>query len=165
VDFSVEQTYAAAPDAVARAYATAELYARLDGLGKLGGPEVLDRQVDGSVVRLAVRYRFVGHLAPAVTAVLDPARLTWVEHTTHDLAERTVRFRLVPDHYRDRLTSEARGVVVPGGRSGSVRSITGTLKVRAVLVAPTVERAIVSGLREHLVAEAPVVDRTILEGG
>lgn len=165
MDFAIEQTYAAAPDAVARAYATAELYARLDGLGKLGGPEVLDRQVDGSVVRLAVRYRFVGHLAPAVTAVLDPARLTWVEHTTHDLAERTVSFRLVPDHYRDRLTSNARGVVVPGRRSGSVRSITGTLKVRAVLVASTVERAIVSGLREHLAAEAPVVDRTILEGG
>jgi hypothetical protein len=71
----------------------------------------------------------------------------------------------VPDHYRDRLTSNARGVVVPGRRSGSVRSITGTLKVRAVLVASTVERAIVSGLREHLAAEAPVVDRTILEGG
>ena len=164
MDFSVEQTYAATPDAVARAYATAELYAELDGLGKLGELEVLDRQVDRSVVRLAVRYRFVGNLAPAVTAVLDPRRLTWVEHSTHDLAERTVTFRLVPDHYRDRLTSEARGAVVPGRRSGSVRSITGTLKVRALLVASTVERAIVSGLREHLVAEAPVVDRTILEG-
>ena len=164
MDFFVEQTYAATPDAVARAYATAELYAELDGLGKLGELEVLDRQVDRSVVRLAVRYRFVGNLAPAVTAVLDPRRLTWVEHSTHDLAERTVTFRLVPDHYRDRLTSEARGAVVPGRRSGSVRSITGTLKVRALLVGSTVERAIVSGLREHLVAEAPVVDRTILEG-
>ncbi len=165
MDFSVEQTYAAHPDAVARAYATPALYAQLDGLGKLGEPDVLDHQVDGTVVRLAVRYRFVGHLAPAVTAVLDPGRLTWVEHSTHHLAERTVTFRLVPDHYRDRLTSEARGAVAPGRRSGSVRSITGTLKVRAVLVGSTVERAIVSGLREHLAAEAPVVDRTIRQGG
>ena len=164
MDFSVEQTYAADPDAVARAYATPQLYAKLDGLGKLGEPEVLDHQVDGTVVRLAVRYRFVGHLAPAVTAVLDPGRLTWVEHSTHDLAQRTVTFRLVPDHYRDRLTSEARGVVARGRRSGSVRNITGTLKVRALLVGSTVERAIVSGLRDHLAAEAPVVDRSILGG-
>ena len=60
------------------------------GLPKLGPPEVLERTVDGDVVRLQIRYRFVGDLSPAVTAVLDPAKLTWVEHSTHDLGRRSV---------------------------------------------------------------------------
>src|SRR3546814_9650994 len=32
-----------------------------------------------------------------------PARLTWVEHATHDLATCTTTFRMVPDHYADRF--------------------------------------------------------------
>jgi hypothetical protein len=163
VEFSVEQTYTAEPEAVARAYASPQLYEHLDGLGKLGRPEVLEHRVEGSIVQLAVRYWFVGALAPAVTAVVDPRRLSWVEHSTHDLAELTVGFRLVPDHYRDRLEAEGRSAVVPRPGRGAVRTVTGTLRVRALLVAGKVERAIVSGLREHLAAEAPIVDRTIAD--
>jgi hypothetical protein len=163
MDFEIDQAYESDPDAVARAYASPELYGRLDGLGKLGEPEVLDHAADGDIVRLAVRYRFVGHLSPAVTAVVDPARLTWVEHSTHDLAARTLEFHLVPDHYRDRLRAEGTGAIVARALGGSARTIAGSLKVRALVVGSSVERAIVSGLREHLAAEAPVVDRTIAE--
>jgi hypothetical protein len=165
MDFSIEQSYAADADAVARAYASPDLYERLDGLGKLGRPEVLDHRADGDIVELAVRYWFVGELAPAVTAVVDPARLSWVERTTHDLAERTVRFRFDPDHYRDRLQAEGWATVAPRVVAGSRRTVTGRLTVRALLVGSTVEKAIVSGLREHLVAEAPIVDRAISEAG
>ena len=89
MDFTVIQVFAAGADAVARAYASPELYEHLVGLPKLGTPEVLDHRVDGDIVRLQVRYRFVGDLSPAVTAVVDPRRLSWVEHSTHDLAART----------------------------------------------------------------------------
>ena len=119
---------------------------------------MLDRRVDDDVVRLQIRYRFVGDLSPAVTAVVDPAKLTWVEHSTHDLVRRSVTYRLVArplprpaavvGHLRD----------LRRRRRGTLRTVHGRLKVRALVVGGAVERAIVSGLREYLAAEADAVD-------
>ena len=162
MDFTVTQEFTAGPDAVARAYASTELYELLVGLPKLDSPEVLDRRVDGDLVRLRLRYRFVGDLSPAVTAVVDPAKLTWVESSTHDLARRTVSYELLPDHYPDRLQSSGT-CSIAGGGSGCTRTVRGRLKVRALVVGGAVERAIVSGLREHLGDEVAIVDRVASE--
>jgi hypothetical protein len=163
MDFMIDQVYAAGGDDVARAYASPELYARLVGLPKLSTPEVLEHRVDGTTVRLQLRYRFVGDLSPAVTAVVDPARLTWVEHSEHDMAVRTVRYRLAPDHYADRLQSSGTCAITDRTNGGSVRTVTGTLAVRALIVGGAVERAIVSGLKEHLAAEVALVDRFVAD--
>ena len=160
MDFTVIQAFAASTGAVARAYASPELYEHLVGLPKLGAPEVIDCRDDNDLVHLQVRYRFVGELSPAVTAVIDPRRLSWVEHSTHDLAAHTVRYRPVPDHYADRLQSSGSCSIEPQS-DGSVRTVTGRLKVRALVVGGAVERAIVSGLREHLAAEVAVVERFV----
>ena len=162
MDFTVTQSFAADPDRVARAYASPDLYGHMVGLPKLGTPEVLDHRVADDLVHLQVRYRFVGDLAPAVTAVVDPRRLTWIEHSTHDLVTCTVRYHLVPDHYADRLQSSGSSSVAPDG-TGSRRTVTGRLKVRALVVGGAVERAIVSGLSEHLVDEVQVVDRYLAD--
>ncbi len=159
MDFTVSQHFTAEPDAVASAYAAPDLYERLVGLPKLGTPEVLDRRVENDLVHLRVRFRFVGELSPAVTAVVDPRRLSWVEHSTHDLAALTARYRLVPDHYADRMSSSGSCQVEPAPAGGCARTVTGRLKVRALVVGGAVERAIVSGLREHLDAEVAVVER------
>jgi hypothetical protein len=160
MDFTVTQAFDADAERVARAYASADLYGHLVGLPKLSTPEVLHHREDNGLVHLQIRYRFVGDLSPAVTALIDPRRLTWVEHSTHDLAARTVRYRLVPDHYADRLQSSGSCLVTPEG-SGCVRTVAGRLKVKALAVGGAVERAIVSGLREHLDAEVAVVDRFV----
>ena len=89
--FEIEQVIAGAVDAVARIYTESRFYERLGELPKLGRPEVLDRQEDGSEVRLAVRFHFTGNLSPAVTAMIDPARLSWA-HT-----EFTVEIPARPD--------------------------------------------------------------------
>jgi hypothetical protein len=155
--FTIEQRFAADADAVARAYTQPELYAALDGLPKLSQPEVVGHEVDGEKVILRVRYRFGGELSAAARAVIDPARLTWVEVSTHDLAARSTTFTMVPDHYADRFrcTGAYRFEPVDGGcrRRGE-----GDVKVKALLVAGAVEGAIVSGLKEHLVDEVPVVE-------
>ncbi len=155
--FELIQTYAAAPADVTDAYADPDLYPTLVGLPKLGGIEVLDRDGDGKRATLRVRFRFTGHLPGAVTAVIDPQRLTWVQETDHDLSAGTTSFELVPDHYPDRLQASGTFVVVGHG-DGARRVVTGQLKVRAPLVGGRVEQAIVSGLEEYLVAEAPAVD-------
>jgi hypothetical protein len=156
--FEVEQRLAADPDAVATAYADAGLYALFGELPKLSAPEVLDRVEEGSTVRLAIRYRFTGDLSSAARRVLDPGRLTWVERSTHDLAARTVQYRLEPDHYADRFESNGASRFEPDG-AGTRRVARGDVTVRALVVGPLVERAIVSGLREHLDAEVGVVER------
>jgi uncharacterized protein DUF2505 len=147
---------------VARAYTEPGLYQRLGDLPKLGRPELVDRREDGDVVQLQVRYRFTGDLSAAARRVVDPAKLSWVEHTTHDLARYQVDFRMAPDHYPDRLRSSGRYSFEADG-DGARRLTEGELVVRVPLVGGAVERAIVSGLREHLTAEVGVVERFLEE--
>lgn len=156
--FRLEQRIAGPLDRVARAYADPALYAVLGELPKLGRPEVLGRQEDGDKVRLQVRYRFTGTVSGAVGRVVDPTRLTWVEHSIHDLANHRIDFTLVPDHYRDRLRSRGHSSFHPDG-NGTRRVCEGELVVSAFLVGPAAESAIVSGLREHLDAEVALVER------
>ena len=156
--FAIEQRFARAADEVARAYADPGLYRALVGLPKLTAPEVVHHAVEGGVVDLQVRYRFGGELSPAARAVIDPDRLSWVEHSTHDLARRRVRFRMVPDHYRDRFRCEGSYRFEDDG-DGCRRLGDAEVRVKALLVAGAVEGAIVSGLEEHLVDEVPVVER------
>lgn len=161
--FSIEQRFAADVDAVARAYADPELYVALVGLPKLTQPEVVGHEAEGDTVVLQVRYRFGGELSGAARAVIDPARLTWVERSTHDLADRSTTFTMVPDHYGDRFRCQGSYRFDPVD-GGCRRRGEGDVRVKALLVAGAVERAIVSGLQEHLVDEVPVVE-AFVNGG
>jgi len=155
--FEATQRYRSGADAVTAAYADPDLYPSLVGLPKLGGIEVLSHESSSGRAALRVRFRFIGHLPSAVTAVIEPDRLTWVQETDHDLEAGTTAFRLVPDHYPDRLKASGRFRISADG-AGSRRVVKGELKVRAPLVGGRVEQAIVSGLEEYLTAEAPAVD-------
>lgn len=155
--FEATQRYQSGADAVTAAYADPDLYPTLVGLPKLGGIEVLAHDNTPGTATLRVRFRFTGHLPSAAMAVIDPDRLTWVQESDHDLQAGTTRFRLVPDHYPDRLKASGTFGVTADGH-GSRRLVRGELKVSAPLVGSRVERAIVSGLEEYLTAEAPAVD-------
>jgi len=156
--FEIEQVIAGPVEAVARAYTDRRFYDRLGDLPKLGRPEVLDREEDGSEVRLAVRFRFTGQLSPAVTKVVDPAKLSWVEESVHDLSRHTVAFTMRPDNYADRLRFDGSSRFEPAGDGETRRVSQGDVVVRVPLVGRAVETAIVSGLREHLAAEVAVVE-------
>lgn len=156
--FELTQRYASPPADVGAAYADADLYPTLVGLPRLGGIEVLDHSGESDRVTLGVRFRFTGDLPSAVTAVIDPAKLTWVQRSRHDLADGTATFELLPDHYPDRLRASGTFRIVVDG-TGARRSVAGEIKVRGVpLVGGRVERAIVDGLGDYLTAEAPAVD-------
>jgi hypothetical protein len=165
--FEITQEIAGPPEAVARIYTEARFYEVLGDLPKLGEPEVLDRREDGSVVRLAIRFRFTGDLSPAVTRVVDPAKLTWVEESVHDLERRTVTFELHPDHYADRLRSAGSSRFEPAADGVTRRVTEGDLAVKVPLllgggtVGGAVERAIISGLRDHFATEVDVVERLL----
>src|SRR3546814_12750753 len=79
--------------------ASEELYRSMPELPKLSQPEVLARREDDGTVELLIRYRFDGDLSSAARAVLDPSRLSWVEHSVHEVAGRSGSFTMAPDHY------------------------------------------------------------------
>lgn len=159
--FELSQRFAAPASDVAQAFADPALYEALASLPKLGAPEVLDRTTRGDIVHLRVRYQFAGELSAAVKAVVDPAKLTWIDDSRHDLARRTVTFTLQPDHYADRFRAEGSYRFEPASDDpGSAnRTTSGELKVRMLLVGGQVERAILSGLREHQQDEVLIVER------
>ena len=161
--FQIEQQIAGPVEAVARLYTEPRFYERLGELPKLGRPEVLERREDGSVVHLAVRFRFTGHLSPAVTRMVDPAKLSWVEESVHDLEGHTVTFHMQPDNYADRLRFEGSSRFEADGDDGTRRVAEGDVVARVPLVGRAVEGAIVSGLREHLAAEVAVVEELLAD--
>ena len=154
--FTLEQRFSAPLDVVEAAFVDPALLTELAKLPQLGRPELLAQVDDGDTVHQEVRYAFVGDLAPAITRVVDPGRLTWVEHSELDRRTHRTTLRVEPDHYSDRLSCSAT-VTLESTTEGTRRRIDGDLRVRAPLVASKVERAIISGLRDHASAEARAV--------
>ncbi|HEX2849791.1 MAG TPA: DUF2505 domain-containing protein [Acidimicrobiales bacterium] len=152
--FRIEQHFEAPVDAVERVYTDPAFLERLAALPKLGRPTLLDRRTDGATIRQSVRYRFVGDLSSAVRRVVDPARLTWVEESTHDTTTHRTEWRIVPDHYGSLLRCRGTFVLVAEGPAATRRVAEGDMRVSVPLVGGRVEAAIVSGLEEHAVLEA-----------
>jgi len=161
--FELSQRFAAPVADVADAFCDPGFYAALAGLPKLGRPEVLSREPDGHRIVLRVRYRFNGELSSAARAVLDPSKLTWVEESVHDLDTFEVTFVQVPDHYTDRFSCRGTYRFRADGNDSTLRSAEGDVKVRAPLVGSSVERAIISGLKEHLDEEVDLLERWLTE--
>lgn len=159
--FELEQRINCSPDDVVAAFVDPRYYELLDTLPKLGTPEVLTCETSGTTVHLRVHHHFTGHLSAAVRAAVDPEKLSWVEDARHDLAARRAEFRMVPDHYADRFECSGTYRFESTGDGATIRRCTGEIRVRMPLVGHRVEKAIVSGLREHLDAEASVVEQFI----
>ena len=151
--FRLEQRLVAPPTEVQAAVVDPAYLERLATLPKLGSPELLSQERSGDRVVQRVRYVFVGDLNSAVRKVVDPERLTWVEVSQVDLAALETAFRIEPDHYASLLTAAGRIRIRDHGNGNTRRILDGELSVKVPLVGGKVERAIVSGLEEHVAAE------------
>lgn len=157
MDFSVTVPIAHPPAAVQDAFLDPDFLALTGTLPKIGGAEVLELTRDTTRARLRVRYRFTAPLNRAVTRVIDPNKLTWVDDATFDLVAMRSEHVLVPDNYADRLESSYVSSVTARD-AGSAWTVTGSLVVRAPLVGGKVAGVIVDGLKEHAVAQGAVLD-------
>jgi hypothetical protein len=155
VRFRLDQALPGTVEEVLAALTDPAYLATIGTAAKVGEPEVLEQTRDGSSVRQLVRYRFTGELSSAVTAVVDRRRLVWVDEHVYDLERATATFRVLPEHYADRLRAGGTERFVAGAHDGETRrEIEAELTVRWPVVGGMVERAIVSGLKEHLADEA-----------
>jgi hypothetical protein len=164
VRFSLEQDLPGSCDDVLAVLADPGFVPELGALPKVGPPELLEHRVGDGTLHQRVRYRFTGDLSSAVTRVIDPARLVWVDDTTYDLRAGTATFRILPEHYANRLRCAGRHRFTASGAGRCVRSIEGDLTVSYPLVGRAVERAILSGLEDHLGAEADLIGRWLARG-
>lgn len=155
--FRIEQHLPGSVDDVIDALLDDGFVASMGALPKIGKPELLDQRTETDFVIQRVRFRFTGELSGAASAVLDTAKLSWVAETTYDLRARQASFRIVPDHYGNRLTCTGMHRFVRVTESTSARLVEGELKVSYPLVGRVIERALVSGLEEHLAAEADLL--------
>jgi DNA-binding transcriptional regulator YbjK len=158
--FRIEQRILAPLAAVEAALLDRDFVAASAALPKLGAPELLELQRDGDRAHQRIRYRFTAQLSGAVTRVIDPDKLTWVDDARYDLTSHTSRHRILPDNYADRLQATYDVALEPLGDS-TRRLVTGDLTVHVPLVGGRVERAIVDGLEEHANAEAELLGRWI----
>lgn len=164
--FKIEQPIMCAMSSVEEAYLQPEFYARLGELDTIGAPEVLKMapdERDPEVIQLQVRYCFTGNLSSAARAVIDPRKLTWVDHTELDKKLHEMRFRMVPDHYQDRLECHGRHRFESSPGSRTTQIMEGEIEVRFPLVGGAVERAIIDGLKKNLVAEASIIQQWVQE--
>jgi hypothetical protein len=163
MDFRIEQRLHGSPDEVEDVLLDAMFVSARADLPKLGDAELLHVRREAASATQHIRLRFTAPLSGAVTAVVDPQRLTWVDEAAYDLRTHVAEHRVVPDHYGDRLHCSYRATIEADG-SGSTRMLAGIVKVRMPLVGGKVERAIVSGLAEHAVAEAELLNEWLTRG-
>ena len=160
MNFRIEQRLNGAPEAVQSLLFDPAFVAARSSLPKLGDAELLESTHDATTGHQRIRLRFTAPLSSAVTAVIDPARLTWVDDATYDLVARSAEHRVTPDHYADRLQCSYRATL-ESLEGGTRRALDGVVKVRMPLVGGRVERAIVSGLEEHAAAEAVLINEML----
>jgi hypothetical protein len=155
--FEIVQDLRAGPDAVDGTLVDPAFLVRMAELPKLGSAEIVSQARDGDVVHQDVRYLFQAELSAAVTRVVDPKRLTWVERSVCDLAAHRTQCEIRPDNYGGMLSGRYDALIVVTD-GGARRTLTGDLKVRMPLVGGKVERAIVGGLEENAAAQTALLE-------
>ncbi len=154
MNFSFDQDIDVSPDAALRAYGTPSFYEGRPTLDNISVLEVVDHDDRGDRVLIQVRFRFTGSVSPAVKAVVDPAKMSWITRTEILRDERSMTFTILPDHYPDRLSSRGEHCFVDGPvPDTAIATVEGELKVHVPLVGRSVEKVIVSGVRSYIADE------------
>ena len=163
--FSVDQPIAVGIERVGEAFVDPGFYKALGAMPAIGDPEVLECSERDGQVFLRVRYAFTGDLAAPARRVLDPDKLTWVVESTVDRNTKTTEFRMLPDHYANRLECAGSYTLAPDGLDRTIQQMEGELRVNYPIVGRLAERGIYLGLKEHIAEEAHVLERWVAARG
>jgi hypothetical protein len=155
VKIAVRQSVAVAPVRAVGAYATPAFYVGRPRRDDIAVVEVVRHEDRGELVLIEVRFAFTGSLSSAVRRVIDPAKMSWVTRTEVRPAEMRTTWVVLPDHYPDRLTASGSYRFEQGddGPESTVVHVEGELKVRVPIVGRSVEKVIVTDLRQYIVDE------------
>ena len=153
--FAIRQAVAVPPARAMAAYGSPAFYEGRPERDNIAVRDVVRHEATADRVLLEVRFAFTGSLSPAVRAVVDPAKMSWITRTEILLAEDRSSWVVLPDHYPDRLS--ASGIYrFEEGDSGPGTcdvEVEGELKVRVPIVGRSVEKVIVGDLRAYIADE------------
>lgn len=157
--FVVDQPIAAPCDRVEQALVDPAYYRALAAMPNIGEPEVLELSERVGRVDLRVRFAYTADLSGPARKVLDPTKLTWVVESSVDLASHMTTFRMLPDHYGDRIECHGAYTLRADGSQATIQHIEGDLRVHYPIIGKLAERSIVTGLKDHMAQEAAVLER------
>ena len=149
---AIRQAVAVPPAWAVAAYGTPAFYVGRPGRDDIAMVEVVRHDDLGERVLIEVRFAFTGSLSPAVRAVIDPAKMSWVTRTEVRPAEARTSWVVLPDHYPDRLSASGSYRFEEGddGPDSTIVHVEGDLRVRVPIVGRSVERVIVTDLRHYI---------------
>ena len=153
--FAIRQAVAVPPARAMAAYGSPTFYEGRPARDDIAVRDVVRHEATGDRVLLEVRFSFTGSVSPAVRAVIDPAKMSWITRTEILLAEDRSSWVVLPDHYPDRLSASGvyRFEVGDAGLGTCDVEVEGELKVRVPIVGRSVEKVIVGDLRAYIADE------------
>lgn len=153
--FGIRQAVAVPPARAMVAYGSPTFYEDRPPHDDIEVREVVRHEATPDRVLMEVRFAFTGSVSPAVRAVVDPGKMSWITRTELLPAEGRSNWTVLPDHYPDRLS--ASGIYrFEEGEAGAGTchvAVEGDLKVRVPIVGRSVEKVIVGGLRADIADE------------
>lgn len=155
MNFSVRQAVAVPRARVMAAYGSPGFYSGRPARDDIAMREVVSHEAAGDRILLEVRFAFTGSMSPAVRAVVDPGKMSWITQTEILLAEGRSSWVVLPDHYPDRMSASGvyRFEEGDAGPGSCVVEVEGDLKIRVPIVGRSVERVIVGDLRAYIADE------------
>jgi hypothetical protein len=141
------------------AYGTSAFYEGRPERDHIAVLEVVRHEDTGARLLMEVRFAFRGPISPAVQRFIDRNKMTWITRNEIRPDEARADWKVLPDHYPDRLSAAGVYTFEPaepgadGAGTSSVVGLEGDLKVRVPVLGKSVERVIVSGLRKYFEAE------------
>jgi hypothetical protein len=155
VKFVVRQAVAVPPARAIAAYGSPAFYEGREARDDIAVREVVRHDATGDRILLEVRFAFTGSVSPAVRAVVDPGKMSWITRTEILLTEGRSSWVVLPDHYPDRLSASGLYRFEEGddGPGTCDVEVEGDLKVRVPIVGRSVEKVIAGDLRAYIVDE------------
>ena len=111
---TIRQAVAVPPARAIAAYGSPAFYEGRPIRDDIAVLEVVRHDDSGDRVLLEVRFAFTGSVSPAVRAVIDPAKMSWITRTEIHPDEARSDWVVLPDHYPDRLSASGTYRFEPG---------------------------------------------------
>jgi len=152
VRIAISQAVPVPPAQAIAAYGSPAFYTGRPVRDDIAVLEVVRHDDDGERILIEVRFAFTGSVSPAVRAVIDPAKMSWITRTEVRPAAARSDWAVLPDHYPDRLKASGSYRFAPGddGPASTIVAVEGDLKIHVPIVGRSVERVIATDLVRYI---------------
>lgn len=155
--FTSKQHFDQQPTEVLEVLIDETFWRGVDNLTTMSTPSVLGVDREGDRVTTRLRYNLVVDLPGEAARFIDTSAVSWVEVTEWNLSRTTSETTFVPDQAA-RLLGASVQTRLHGTARGTVRDISGEVKVRIPIIGSRVESAIIDGVEQYLTEISAAVD-------